>query len=26
MIEDDKKEGKEGSSSNFKVIADMKAE
>ena len=26
MIEDDKKEGKDGSSSNFKVIADMKAE
>lgn len=26
MIEDDKKEGKDGSTSNFKVIADMKAE
>ena len=26
MIEDDKKEGKDGSSSNFNVIADMKAE
>lgn len=26
MIEDDQKEGKDGSHSNFNVIADMKAE